>query len=203
MKNLLLAIAILGIFGLSFSQKKSALGLRAGVNISKLTNANLETKSDVYLGVFGEFKFSDFYALQPEINYSNQGGKAINAENEDVDIHYISISVTNKLFVQNSGFHFILAPSFDFDTDDTLIGITNRNEGNDITFLDMAIGLGFGYEFKNGIGIEARYKRGFIDVFSGSWHDFDSNPLYNEENQFNKLYQVGLTYKFDFSKKED
>jgi len=203
MKNLLSIITIIGFFGLSFSQTQKSLGLRAGGNISKLTNANLDTKSGVYLGVFGHFKFSDMYVLQPEINYSNQGGKAINSEDKDVDIHYISITVTNKLFVQNSGFHFILAPSFDFDTDDTLIGITNRNEGNDITFLDMAIGLGFGYEFKNGIGIEARYKRGFIDVFSGSWHDFESEPLYNEENQFNNLYQVGLTYKFDFSKKED
>jgi hypothetical protein len=203
MKNLLLVITIFGVFGVSFSQSKSALGLRAGVNISNLTNANLETKSDVYLGVYGQFKFSEFYALQPEINYSNQGGKAKNVGDKDVDIHYISISVTNKLFVQNSGFHFIIAPSFDFDADDTLIGIANRNEGNDITFLDMAIGLGFGFEFKNGIGIEARYKRGFIDVFSGSWHDFESNSLYYEENQFNNLYQVGLTYKFDFSKKED
>lgn len=203
MKKFFIIITFIGVFGLSFSQTKSALGLRAGVNISKLTNANLDTKSDVYLGVFGQFKFSEMYALQPEINYSNQGGKAINSDDKDVDIHYISITVTNKLFVQNSGFHFIIAPSFDFDTDDTLIGITNRNEGNDITFLDMAIGLGVGYEFKNGIGIEARYKRGFIDVFSGSWHDFDSNAQYNEENQFNNLYQIGLTYKFDFSKKEE
>lgn len=203
MRNLFLVVTIMSLFGISFSQTKKALGLRAGLNISTLTNANLETKSGVYLGVFGHFKFSDMYALQPEINYSNQGGKAIHAGDKDVDIDYISISVTNKLFVKNSGFHFIIAPSFDFDTDDTPVGIANRNEGNDITFLDMAIGLGFGYEFKNGIGIEARYKRGFIDVFSGSWHDFDSEPLYNEENQFNNLYQIGLTYKFDFSKKED
>ena len=127
MKKFFIIITFIGVFGLSFSQTKSALGLRAGVNISKLTNANLDTKSDVYLGVFGQFKFSEMYALQPEINYSNQGGKAINSDNKDVDIHYISITVTNKLFVQNSGFHFIIAPSFDFDTDDTLIGITNRN----------------------------------------------------------------------------
>ena len=197
MKNIILVFVISFLSFSSFSQSKTSFGLRSGVNIANLSNANLETKNGLYLGAFVNIKISELYELQPELGYSNQGANAKNIMNENVDIHYISVSITNKFFVKNSGFHFIITPGFDFDSDDTFIGLANSSEGNDVTFIDLNIGLGVGIDFKNGLGIEARYKRGLIDVFSGDWHSFDSQ-LYEDENQFNTVFQLGIYYKFKF-----
>ncbi|MBQ0740089.1 PorT family protein, partial [Aquimarina celericrescens] len=59
--------------------------------------------------------------------------------------------------------------------------------------------VGLGYEFKNGLTIEARYKQGTLDVFSGDFHDFSKEQLlYEEKNQFNEVFQLGLSYRFNF-----
>jgi len=195
MKNKFLFILVVMIGFSSFSQSRTSFGLRSGINVSKLSNTDLESKTDFYLGAFVHIKISEKYVLQPELGYSEQGGQAKFATENDIDIHYITISIANKFFVKDSGFHFIIAPGFDFDTDDTLFNIVNRSEGNDVTFMDVNIGLGMGMEFKNGLGIEARYKQGLLDVFSGNWHRFESQQ-YEDENQFNTVFQIGILYKF-------
>lgn len=198
MKNILIVLLFLGACTTLSAQKKTSFGLRGGANISNLSNSDLETKAGGYLGAFLNIRFSELYALQPEVGYSNQGGDTKFSGGSDVDIHYISITAANKFFVKNTGLHFIIAPSIDFDVDDTPVGIVNRDEGNDITFVDIAIAVGLGYEFKNGLAVEARYKRGTLDVFSGDFHDFTTQPIYEEENQFNEVFQLGLAYRFNF-----
>ncbi|WP_034247243.1 porin family protein [Aquimarina atlantica] len=198
MKKLLLVCTCISIFGIASAQKKTSFGLRGGVNISNLSDSNLETKSGVYIGALLNIRFSELYALQPEIGYSNQGGNTKFATGSDVEIHYLSISATNKFFVKNTGLHFLIAPGIDFDVDDTPVGIVNRDEGNDVTFVDVSIAVGLGYEFKNGIGIEARYKRGTLDVFDGDFHNFSQQSIYKEKNQFNEVLQVGISYRFNF-----
>ncbi|OEK09631.1 hypothetical protein A8C32_13090 [Flavivirga aquatica] len=198
MKNILVILVAFGIFTSSYSQTKKSFGIRGGINLSNLSNADLDQKTSGYFSVFGHFKFSDLYALQPEIGYSNQGGSVKNTSAiDDIEIYYISFSAINKFFVKDSGFHFLIGPGLDFDVDDTIIGLSNNNEGNDITFIDVTFNVGIGIEFKNGLGIEARYKQGLVDVFSGSWHNFDSE-LYENEIQHNTVFQLGLFYKFNF-----
>ncbi len=198
MRNLLLIITFLGVFVTASAQNKTSFGLRGGVNISDLSNANLEPKAGAYIGAFLHFRFSELYALQPEVGYSNQGGSNKFSNGDDLEIHYVSISATNKFFVRNTGLHLIIAPSLDFDFDDTPVSLVNREEGNDITFVDLSFAVGLGYEFKNGIAIEARYKHGTLDVFSGDFHDFSTQSIYEEKNQFNRVFQIGLSYRFNF-----
>ncbi|MBC3757209.1 PorT family protein [Hyunsoonleella sp. SJ7] len=197
MKRAVLVFALVVCSSGAFAQSKVSFGFRGAVNLATLSNSDLDTKTGLYLGAILPIRISDIYTLQPEVGYSNQGGDAGISSGGDVDIHYISITITNKFFVKDSGFNFIIAPSFDFDTDDTFIGLANRVEGNDITFVDMSIGLGVGYLFSNGIGIDFRYKRGLIDVFSDTFHSFNSEQ-YELENQFNTLFQLGITYQFSF-----
>ncbi|HLV37844.1 outer membrane beta-barrel protein [Xanthomarina sp.] len=202
MKNLLLSICFIFVASISFSQSKKGIGFRGGVNISKLTNANLEHKTNAYFGIFYQTRISDFYALQPELGYSNQGGKT---KNEGlVYVEYITLGVTNKFFPSpDLGLYMLATPGFDFDIDDTPIGLANRNgnSGNDATFIDFNFSFGFGMEFKNGLSIEARYKQGLVDVYSSSFHNFESQ-LYEDRNQFNSVFQIGLAYKFNLSKKD-
>ncbi|MCX7551452.1 outer membrane beta-barrel protein [Xanthomarina sp. F2636L] len=202
MKNLLLSICFIFVVSISLSQSKKGIGFRGGINISKITNASLEHKTNAYFGIFYQTRISDFYALQPELGYSNQGGKT---KNEGlIYVEYITIGVTNKFFLSPGlGLYLLARPGLDLDIDDTLIGLINRGEGsgNQATFIDFSMSFGFGFEFKNGLAIEARYKQGLIDVYSGSFHNFDSE-LYQDRSQFNSVFQIGLAYKFNTSKKD-
>ena len=195
MKNTILFLLVILIGFSSFSQSKTSFGLRSGVNFSKLSNTDLESKTSFYLGAFVHIKLSEIYVLQPELGYSEQGGLTPFATEKDIDIHYLTISIANKFFVKNTGFHFIIAPGFDFDMDDSIVNLVNESERNDVTFMDINMGLGIGMEFKNGLGIEARYKQGLFDVFSGNWHRFESQQ-YEDENQLNRVVQLGILYKF-------
>ncbi|HAB28668.1 MAG TPA: hypothetical protein DCE27_13950 [Xanthomarina gelatinilytica] len=202
MKNLILAVCFISIIQNSFSQSIKGIGFLGGANISKLTNANLDSKTNAYFGMLYQVRLSNIYALQPELGYSNQGGKTKDSDN--LYVEYLTLGFTNKLFLSpETGFYMLVAPSFDFDIDDTFFGFLNRNDedGNDVTFIDFSLSFGLGIEFKNGLAIEARYKQGLIDVYSGSFHNFESE-LYESKNQFNSVFQIGLTYTFLLTKKE-
>ncbi len=200
MKKSILILVLLVINFEVFSQSKTSLGFRLGFNNTTITRANLDPKFDVYGGVFLTIKHSELYTLQPEIGYSGQGGKAKNNFDENINTNYITLTAANKFFVKNTGLHFIIAPSIIFDFDDTFIGLLNRVHGNDVTFIDFMITGGVGFEFKKGFGIEARYNQGLIDVFSGSWHSFSSSKL-QDETQFNSVFQLGVSYRLNLSKK--
>lgn len=199
MKKAVLSIIFLSLYTVVFAQKKVSFGVRGAANIANISNTDLEPKIGPYIGGLVHVRFSEFYALQPELGYSNQGGDAPRGFDDGVDVHYLSLAVTNNFFIKNSGFHFIISPSLDFDIDDSPISIANDNNDNDFTFLDMSIGLGFGYQFKSGLSIDLRYKQGAIDVFSdGFWFDFVDLDDEYENNQLNNLFQLGLTYKFNY-----
>lgn len=181
---------------LGFTQTQKGIGLRVGSNISRLTNSDLDAKFNSYFGVFYHARISILYTLQPEIGYSNQGGKTKNSNT--IHIEYITLNVTNKFYVKpESGFHVLIAAGADFDIDDR--AFQNIFDGNDATFIDFIVAVGGGYEFDNGLNIEIRYKQGLIDVYSGSFHNFESD-LYENKNQLNSVFQIGMSYKFNLTK---
>lgn len=172
-------------------------GLRAGVNFSQITNTDLGNKTDFYVGAFGALKLSRFYTLQPEINYSRQGGKGNiivydglqNAESRNVDIslNYISLSAMNK-FTFSDEFNLHVGPTFDI--------ITN-SKNNYSTEVDMCIAAGIGYTLPMGLTIEARVKKGIIDVVDSYYTGNYYNSLSDYGSTTNLVFSVGLSYSFE------
>ncbi|WP_067149974.1 outer membrane beta-barrel protein [Pseudotamlana agarivorans] len=197
MKKCILLLCFITTVSICEAQRQKTFGFRGGTQFTQVSNANLDTKTGFYLGLFGNFKLSEFYALQPELGYALHGGESDLMSEANIDLHYISLSVANKFFVKNSGFHFIVAPGLYFDTDDTLVGLANRTEGNNVSFIDVTLGLGVGYVLNNGLGFEARYIQGAVDVFSGTFNSFESEQL-DYETQLNSGIQLGLFYQFNF-----
>jgi len=199
MKKYILIALLLVVTSTAFSQKKAHLGFKAGMNYSTLTNSRVDFdyKPGVYVGMFLGIQVADFYTLQPELYYSNQGTK-LGSRSEDFDfngnIHYVTIGIANKFFVmKDQHFHIIVGAGFDLDWDDNFFNLINNGfESNNIFFLDMNLFGGLGYQFDSGLAIEARYKQGLIGVFTDEF--FDSN------SHFNAVFQVGMSYKFDFNK---
>jgi len=165
MRKTILILVFLVINFEVYSQRKTSLGFRLGMNNTTITNADLDPKFDVYASIFLAIKHSDLYTLQPEIGYSGQGGKAKNHFDKNINTNYITITAANKFFVKNTGLHFIIAPSILFDFDDTFIGLLNRVHGNDVTFIDFMITGGIGFEFKKDFGIEVKIQSRFNRCF--------------------------------------
>ena len=122
MKRIL--IAFLFFFGLTQvnAQVTFKPGLRAGLNLSKITQSDASTRTDFYIAGFGELKLTKYYTLQPEISYSKQGGNDVLVEifnnqtgsydfsKEDISVDYISLAIVNK-FTFNNRKYFIYTRS--------------------------------------------------------------------------------------------
>ncbi len=198
MKKILFVIVIcLAVMFESQAQVSFKPGLRGGVNFSKLTQTESSFKADFYVGGYGALKLGRLYTLQPEIIYSNQGGKDILIEeynyntnqttvrSETVTLSYVSLGIINKFnFSDKVNFH--LGPLIDIQT--------GRNVYSN-SEVDLAFAAGLGYNVTNNLAIEGRIKKGLIDVFD-SYYTSSNSPFIGSYNT-NFLFQLGLSYTFD------
>ena len=188
-------VAMLTFFGMTQAQVTFKPGIQAGVNFSKLHGLDVDSKSDFYVGAFGEIGFSKQYAFQPEITYSRQGAKGhydfaksgYSASGDtDISLQYLSIALNNKITIYK-GLYLILGEFNDF-----LIGneiyeenSTAYSKGYDI---DFGVFGGLGYKFPKGFAIDARFKKGFNDAF-------DDETGYKSKIT-NQVFQFGVSYTF-------
>ncbi|MCB4799504.1 porin family protein [Neotamlana laminarinivorans] len=204
MKNKLLSLLLFLLVSISFAQVTFKPGLRFGANFSEITKAETyKGKTGFYIGVFGELKFTEFYALQPEIYYGTQGAEALYTDQEDIDLKYVTLGLANKFFIaKGTGLHLIVGPSIDVNVDYNWVNIVNDEVDYDLSPIDISIFGGLGYEFPFGLVVEARIKQGLVDLDLFNDNDYDDNNddtnNYNDENQLNKVFQLGVIYKFKF-----
>ncbi|RWW93754.1 outer membrane beta-barrel protein [Flavobacterium cerinum] len=196
-KTLLFAFLILATISAE-AQVTFKPGIRAGANFSQITNTDLDTKTDFYIGAFGALKLTRFYTLQPEINYSRQGGKGdisvydsntqeYNRKNVDVSLNYVSLSAMNK-FTFSDQFNIHVGPTFD---------IITKSKNYNSTEVDMCIAAGVGYTLPMGLTIEARVKKGIIDVVD-SYYTGNSYDNFNDYGTTtNLVFSLGVSYSFD------
>lgn len=193
MKKLILLVGILFFGSIVLINAQARPGIKLGLNNSNLSNTTLEDKKDIYIGAFINIPLADYYALQPEILYSRQGGVSNSTEFGDVNINYIAITAVNKFYVTpNKGFHFIIGLGLDFNVSSDFNLLFGSDDEFDISPVDLTFTGGIGYEFGFGLIFEARYKQGAISTdFLGSRDAFEEDG-----SQLNSVFQVGLAYKF-------
>ena len=208
-KNLSIIALLFLAIGKTQAQVTFKPGIQAGVNIAKMTNTDLNSKTDFYIGGFGALKLGRIYTLQPELTYSRQGGKGtiamgntstynpatnsiITTEDSgtvDVSLQYLSAVTINK-FNFSENFYALAGPFIDILIADDIKANPkakdyNFNKGDDI---DLGIIGGLGYGLKNGIAFEARVKKGLTNAFIN---------YYDESRDSNKLvFQFGIAYTF-------
>ncbi len=177
--NIIIVILLLSIK--INSQVTFKPGVRVGLNSSKIDGINDDAKTDFYIGIFGELKLGNRYALQPEITYSKQGS-------ENVDLNYVSIGLANKFyfFPEETPIFILVKPSLDINADSQT---NSSGEGLSKIDADFSFAAGIGYEFPFGLDIEARYVRGILDVSGSSYL-----------SGYNSVIKIGAAYKFDFRK---
>jgi len=145
------------------------------------TNYDFKTRTDFYLGVYGNIRLAKFYALQPEINYSRQGSKLDTSGNyyrDSFAVSYLGTQLINKFYFNKFNVH--IGPTIDIVVDKDF---TMANE------IDFGIVGGVGYDITDNFGIEARAKRGFFQTIT-----FESHHV-------NVVFQAGVYYSFNLKKK--
>lgn len=183
-------------------------GIKAGLNLSNLTNLNADSNTDFYAGGFVDIKLASFYTLSPEIIYSRQGAE-INSSaglfdgefdpaiipvsyKYDIELQYLSVGVMNKFKIVD-GFHAMVGPSFDFKVGDNL-------DDSGLIDFDLAILGGLGYTFPIGLTVEARFKQGLADIFGNDYDYYNDNDNYYNDNldniKLNQVFQFGVSYTF-------
>ena len=209
MKKVIMATLCCIGFATSQAQVTVKPGVRAGLNVSSLTNLDADSKADFYVGGQVGIQFTKFYTLQPELTYSRQGAKvngyfdnfdnfdpndpAFRARSFDLELQYISLSVANKFKIID-GFHALVGPSLDIKVGD------NFADNSDLIGFDLAIFGGLGYTFSNGFTVEARFKQGLVDIFGDNYdYDYNDDDYYNDyvDNvKLNQVFQIGASYTF-------
>ncbi len=184
-KSLYLLAIIFGCITFSNAQVSFKPGFRGGLNISHFSKGNdsyyddgytnerdFSSKTDFYIGFFGDLKLTKYYSLQPEINYSRQGSKI---ESTDLEVSYLSVGVANKFTFNKLNVH--IGPTVEF--------LVDQNFDTDAS-VDLAFFLGLGYDITQDFGIEARVKKGIVPVLD-----------FSDGNHTNVVFSVGAFYKFD------
>ncbi len=173
-------------------------GLRGGFSFSTISETRSSYKTDFYVGGFGEINITKKYALQPEITYSRQGSNNVgyyvsdNNQNKivkfrDLQLGYLSFTLLNKLTF-GPGIQIQFGPAVDVLVNDNLDKVETYN--------DLALISGIAYRLSSGVTIEARLKKGVLDVFDSSYYnDRNDYYLFGSYNT-NVNFQLGLSYAF-------
>lgn len=163
MKKLLIFVFVLSSVAVAQAQVQVALGLKAGVNVSKLNGDDVESSSITAFhgGAFGLFKFTAI-GIQPELLFSQQGAKVedISGDPQDLKMSYMTIPVMVKFYLPG-GFNLQAGPQF---------GFLNSAEfdGNDIKdsfkSSDITANVGVAWDAPFGLVLDARYNIGLSDI---------------------------------------
>ncbi|UKB77530.1 porin family protein [Chryseobacterium sp. MEBOG07] len=176
------------------SKSKIKFGLKAGLNVSNLSNMDMNSKAGFYGGVFVNIPVSKDFSVQPEVLYSATGAKEKGGSNAKLNLEYVSVPVMFQ-YKALPKFYVEAGPQFNFLMDARL----KDNEGSlhlkDATRgFDFGIGLGAGYNFTKNIGVNVRYTAGLSDIVNKS-----QRYLYGYDRTGsvkNNVFQVGVNYKF-------
>ena len=186
MKTILTVVSVLCLTVLAKAQSTDThFGLKAGLNISSLDvkdGVDFDSKAGVYIGGLAHVHLSPHFGVQPEIVYSQQGGKD---GNDKWNINYINVPVLFQ-YMTGGGLRLQTGPQLGFAVSSKIkSGDIEQNINDDVRTVDVSWSLGASYLFPEAIGIDARYNIGLTNV-----NDAETPKVRN------RVFQVGLFYQF-------
>ncbi len=164
-------------------------GVKGGANfttVKKEGQPNMDYKTGFHLGVLAHIHMDDKLALQPEISYSQHGGKDKNNSNIKLNLNYVNIPILLQ-YMFADGFRIQTGPQFGILTGAKLeVGNVESDVKTSFKSLDVAIPLGISYLSNSGFGADARWLFGLSDI----------NDVQGIAKTTNSGAQVGVFYLF-------
>jgi len=185
---LLLSVACL-MLGTAANAQNWTFGAKAGMNVTGITDDDIDmgTKFSFHLGAFAEYRFNDFFGVQPELIYSRQGAyEKENGIKGYARFNYINVPILAKLYV-TEGLSIDLGPQFGILLNSKAVakgnGDTIKSDWDGSKGFDVSFAMGLTYSIDYHWSINARYNLGLTNVDK----DFDGK---------NSVFQIGVGYRF-------
>lgn len=214
MKKWLFFVVAIWVSGLTMPvlAQRIALGLRGGLNLSNVEISDLDDEDSydtknrpgVFFGVVGELGFSNHFALQPELQFTQYGFRMEESFEGgemklNLNYNYLQVPVLAKFNFgsENAGFSVMAGPHFGFGVGDIRSNLEFLDQKEDETMtweeadmdtFDMGITGGAGFFTRLGpgnVGLDVRYQLGLRDT--------DTDPDF-EHKVTNRNFQIGLNY---------
>ena len=185
MKKLLLTAAAVFAFGFANAQE-TKFGVKAGLNMADWSGEDadgIDSRVSFHVGGFAEIKLADKFALQPELLYSSQGGKA---DGGTYNVDYINIPVMAKFYVIEK-LSIEAGPQVGF----LVSAKAKPDSGDDIDIkdelksTDFGINAGASYNFTENLSAGLRYNLGLSQVVDADGADIKNN-----------VFSLSVGYKF-------
>ncbi|MDR6240859.1 hypothetical protein HNQ88_003935 [Aureibacter tunicatorum] len=170
-----------------------SFGVKAGANFSNAkTEADSESatgdvKAGLVLGVFSRMMLTDAFAIQPEILYSQEGYK--DGKNAKMNLSYVNIPVMAKVFLAE-GFNLQAGPQLGILAGKKAKIGDERVDIDDMKSINFSLNFGAGYDFEQGLSIEARYCLGLTNVDDSELAEF------LDMTTKTRSFQLTLGYRF-------
>ncbi len=189
---------VLGTMAFAQYSDETRFGIKAGGNLSNITDGDSKSKPGFYGGVFVNIPISEAFNIQPEAVYSQQGAKL----KDDYD--FVGYTITNMkqtlgyinvpVMVQYNAtpeFYLEAGPEFGLlinaQASGDINGTSNKVSNKDgLKTFNFGLGFGLGYRFSSNIGINARYIAGLSNIVKNSGGEISKNTN----------FQLGLNYYF-------
>ena len=142
-------------------------GIKAGVNLSKLTGLYADSKTGHVYGVFIEVKFKNNVGIQAEGLYAQQNSSR---GDWDLEMTYFKVPLVCKYHTSNK-FNFYAGPQLGFVMKDNIEEqsmFPNGDSAYSSEPIDISGVFGIGYEIIKGLGVDARLSFGTTDVFKST-----------------------------------
>lgn len=190
MKRIFLTLLALSFFGLAHAQKFK-FGPKAGVTAASITGRNAPAEIDrkikigAVIGGVAEIKFNDKFSLQPELLASLQGERydyrfeweeGYEDHQDNLDLIYIQIPVMARYYFVK-GLNVSAGPQLgvlvsakvraESQSSDFLVETSQSKTfdvKDDYKTIDFGANFGLGYDFSNGIFVDARYTLGLLNI---------------------------------------
>lgn len=209
MKKIFIAATALFAFGFAQAQENIRFGIKGGFNLYTLTGDDSDDAKSLAgfnLGAFAEFRITEKFSIQPEVQYSAQGAKAegsFSAEGISVDaegkfkLGYINVPVMAKFYVTNdvtieAGPYVGFLTSAKLKVEGTYsdggstIEVSDTQDAKELfKSTDFGLNIGLGYNFTDNIFANARYAFGLSNIADDNDADLKNAGL-----------QIAVGYRF-------
>ncbi len=195
MKKIVLVLAIIAATTYA-ADAQIRFGLKAGLNGYDFKGDDLddyETKLGLHFGGLVNIPVSENFSIQPELLYSDEGGKYSESGYTDkYNLSYLNIPILAQLNT-SSGFYAEVGPQVGF-----LLSAKNKweyegeEDSEDVKEyfkgINFSAAIGAGYRHSSGFGIGARYNLGLANVLDEDTTEGSSAKLSG--------FQVGVSFLF-------
>jgi hypothetical protein len=161
-------------------------GLKAGLNVASINQSDgndWDSRTGFHAGVLAHIHVSDHFAVQPEVLFSQQGGKQGGMK---ARLNYINVPVLAQYMFHN-GFRLQTGPQLGLAISaKRKFGDVEVNIEDQINTAEFAWLFGASYLFvKCGFGLDARFNLGISNIYE------TESP-----EGHNRVFQFGVFYQF-------